>query len=1519
MKKRRHLCVILLSVGVLVGCSKSNDEMTKLRLEHARKDFLSLNKPVSLPDRPLILEDLIAFALNRNLDLLSLQKEYEIQQEVESGEKLSLLPSLNMNSEWSTRDSDSGSRAKSLVTGLTSTGSSTSSEKNVTRRDFSVVWGLLDFGLSYYRSRQETNKTYIVEQRYKRLRQNLILDVIQAYWKAIIAQKAVQGAQSIVKLAVERQENLQKQIERQTISEIEGLENEERLIEMQIRLQTFQSDLYSAKAELASLLGVSPGIDFQISENEGNFVQKIDLEVEDLEEAALLSRPELFIQDLEEQVDADEIRARMISYFPNAQLFGRFDYDRNQFLINNGWYTMGLRAAWSLLSYPRYVNNKKIKAKKQVFQKQTRQSLSIGILTQVRLAYLIHKNAIKQYKLAQDLYSVKTRLLEAVKKGERLGEYGGSEILRLEAEALFSKINALTANAEMQISLERVNNSIGKPLYFSSLNLDEIQDNRIGEKTEEDEVAQEEEEQEPVTEDISEQELQEEQAQEEEAEAQEFADEEVGENWLEGHTADEEFELLGIDEKGNTADEELSEEDLETIRKSREKKEQKIKEPRRLKFKVVQEKNLESKERVQTLAQHLFKEQENQNQKSSSISIDFAHKKVKYQTTTPSFSESIPSLYSEKQRILSYLEEDHADEWLTQEIVDNILNKAEESRKLSRKEILAELSEDHADEPLSDSVVAKIFSERLLRKEIAQIQEKIAREFSQKKIEDFDSLVWEGTPSNEAKDLSLSSSDTLEKIEDKQSLVTKESQEEVLEQHQKEIQEIEQEIANLNQKFEKDPYFQSVNKQFQSIISEAVEVLSEQDTVEKQVLQRPYSRPMAESLFENITRDKLTETAQAEEKSSVTRRSFEKPMAESLFESIARDKLPQTAQDEEENSVTRRSFEKTMAESLFESIARDELPQTAQAEEENSVTKRSFEKPMAESLFESIARDKLPTITQEEEHNYELIFEEDVSLPFSTFSSEILLNELEIPTQAYEGEDLETVFIKENEAQEVLLYSQRVHTNTVYADEVYIDSQDIAYSLQNNPSFADEELKSQVEELEIIVQEKAAEENLSSFDEEEKAPSENISLLKSQLNASIQELSGGDEILPRTHEKSLKEEESTWIIADETVGEDSSSLSIFADESSSALFFPPEEISSAEEKPSTAPHEESQRLNEEGNDVVIEPFNNPESLFSSFRQVISLQPVTIIESLQPVNEEKVQESFVIDDALEERISDLTVASLEALHLDPQSIISSIKKEPLSPPVTIENPEEELVLNPNQIFADETLPLDLLPAPELTIHHTTADEPLHSLLQENDFINSQAITDFNNTPSKRDLDLSESAEQLSVPSILISHSFDKSLEEEETVQSPSMKKEREQSEALNFDQELVQLIDELSMSSAKTIEKTLSELENTLKQEKETSPFFKNDLDLRYFSTSGIKSLSHIFFKSLKLPKRSFSLQNHLLEPRPFEKFSEKEVQDLTKVFQNRLQEKNISSKEQALEPHEPQVSDKREEKVPESI
>ena len=463
-----------------VGCcgAKKDKDWCCIRNQNAACDLQHLHQCVDVPYRPLTLDDILRIAFERNLDLVVKAHEHAIQKEIACRDMFKMLPSLTLNGELSGRDQKVAEQSRSLTTGTISPPSQ-SRQHNTSRFDATLAWSVLDFGLAFYRARQEHNRSLMICLEHQRTRQNLVFDIIREYWKAVVAVRAIEGAEVIITEAQERREDLERQVKRKVLSEIEGLRHEDRLVAIQIELQGFEREFLSAKTELSKLMGLPPGQHFELDTEISLESAMVEVpHIEELEQWALYNRPELFAQDMQEHIMVDEVRAAFLQYFPNTTLFSSYNYDGDRFLTHNDWLSAGVQVAWNLLSIPENYHNHKSAKQRVCLARESRLQLSIGVMTQVRLSHLRYIDAMAQFDLSDDLSDVKRRLLEAGQREKQFGVIHGDTILDYKIESLFADINEIRAFAEVQVALEQLNNAIGMPLRFSNMQYESWQPRR---------------------------------------------------------------------------------------------------------------------------------------------------------------------------------------------------------------------------------------------------------------------------------------------------------------------------------------------------------------------------------------------------------------------------------------------------------------------------------------------------------------------------------------------------------------------------------------------------------------------------------------------------------------------------------------------------------------------------------------------------------------------------------------------------------------------------------------------------------------------------------------------------------------------------------------------------------------------------------------------------------------------------------------------------------------------------------
>lgn len=455
-----------LALVSLVGC-RSVDDWGQIRRDNATVELTKLLTPTLQLGAPLTLDEAIRHALARNLDYQLLRLERDLREEEASGARLKMLPNLIVSSEANYRSKVRAVRSKILDTdsGGTFPAYAYSAPRDSVASDMQLAWNLLDFGISYFRTRQARNQVLIAQQQTRRAGQNLALDVTLAYYRAVAADRAADQAREILGRIQKHQQVIRRQIEGKVLGEIKGLDSEEALVLVRMKLQDFEAEHQSAKAELASLIGLAPGseiafapVDFE------ELPQQITLDVRALEKEALENRPELYEQDLQEKIMLDEVNAAIVDLFPSPVASLGLEHDSNRYLKYHTWHTAGLRASWNLLALPQKVSRMKQAKLKVELIKERRTALACGVLAQTHLAVIACEDDLRQFELIRGLNQIRQRKLSAALKHLAQGQIDAAEVMRMEGEALFARIRYMLAHADVATSVRRLANAVGRGL-----------------------------------------------------------------------------------------------------------------------------------------------------------------------------------------------------------------------------------------------------------------------------------------------------------------------------------------------------------------------------------------------------------------------------------------------------------------------------------------------------------------------------------------------------------------------------------------------------------------------------------------------------------------------------------------------------------------------------------------------------------------------------------------------------------------------------------------------------------------------------------------------------------------------------------------------------------------------------------------------------------------------------------------------------------------------------------------------
>ena len=466
---KTHFAIIraaAIGAFLLTACSPQLVKLGPPRYANMQDDLTILTLDAPWNDVVLNLDQVIEIANQRNLDLLVLEQQVVIQDELVVGSVQKWLPQLIYNQEISGRNRNTGAFSESLDPTIPPAPPSISSTQNVDRFDITLTWNLLDFGISMLKARQEANKTLILQMGYEKERQKLILEIVKNYWRAIVARYAARESVEIMKNMRDIIRGISLNVENQNISWLEGYRIETDFIRNMPELFRSQKEYQEILQELAGQMGIPLGTTFELAE-ETEFPLYTDLlPIDEIEEYALMYRPELYSGDLQELVKADDVKIAMLSAVPGVSFFSGNFYDGNKFLIFDHWLQAGLRVSFDLFRLPERMTDIKVAKYSKDLVQQQRIALSFAVISQVRIAYLAYLEAVELHLIMKELSQAKNRLATAGVKGFGAGDLAGSAALTFQADALVTEIETFRTYGEVMFALERLNNALGIPRFF---------------------------------------------------------------------------------------------------------------------------------------------------------------------------------------------------------------------------------------------------------------------------------------------------------------------------------------------------------------------------------------------------------------------------------------------------------------------------------------------------------------------------------------------------------------------------------------------------------------------------------------------------------------------------------------------------------------------------------------------------------------------------------------------------------------------------------------------------------------------------------------------------------------------------------------------------------------------------------------------------------------------------------------------------------------------------------------------
>lgn len=459
----RRLAAVALAVAALAaGCSVTPQRATpaevRTRVESDTARMYRGQAPIAAP---VTIEEAIARTLKYNLDYRLKKMESALALGLSEYANHDMLPSLVASAGYRGRDKYSGGSAVGIFDGQESLRASSSEERERRLASAEFSWNVLDFGVSYYRARQQADQVLIAEERRRKVVQNMIQDVRSAWWRALGAQRMSAQAAEIVQRANGALARSREAEAQRVIAPALALNYQRALLDATSLLNLRRQDLEVAKRELAALMNLEPGVAFTVAETAEAALPPVPADIGKLESLALLQRPELREEDFKKRISAAEARKQILGLLPGLSLDASVQHDSNGLLAFNDWSQGGLRISWNLMRLVALPSLERAHKQQVATDEARRMALSMAVLTQVRVGAERYRFAVEDFKLADTAAQVDQRLAEHTRASVTARLDSELEAIRTQARAVLGNYQRLGAYANAQIAFGRLYNSLG--------------------------------------------------------------------------------------------------------------------------------------------------------------------------------------------------------------------------------------------------------------------------------------------------------------------------------------------------------------------------------------------------------------------------------------------------------------------------------------------------------------------------------------------------------------------------------------------------------------------------------------------------------------------------------------------------------------------------------------------------------------------------------------------------------------------------------------------------------------------------------------------------------------------------------------------------------------------------------------------------------------------------------------------------------------------------------------------------
>lgn len=443
------------------------EELDEFAADKRRRAVSAEQQPVT---RSIDLYEAMARALKYNLDHRLEVSEVALRYaELEDGE-FDMLPDLVARVNWADRSNSPFTRSV-RTDGTVSDVLTTSEDPGSVYSGLELSWDILDYGLSYYRSKQNADRVLIAEEQRRSTINRVIEDVRTAYWRAVAAQRLLGQISALETRAERALADARQQVESGEGDQLEALRYQREMFETLQRAQTLRRDLTVAKNQLAALMNLpqSQSYSVVIPRHHNLRTPITALSSEQMTEMALRNRPEMREIAYRLRINDVEDDAAILELLPSIRAYAGLNYDTNDFLLNNDWTSWGARVSWDLMNVARLPRRRAVIEGQEQLLDARALALTQAIATQVYVSNKRFHSLQREARVAREGHLVSDRIFAQAKDEFDAGFGSEREFVTENLNAILASLRYDATYAELQGAFANVYASVGLDAFDGAM------------------------------------------------------------------------------------------------------------------------------------------------------------------------------------------------------------------------------------------------------------------------------------------------------------------------------------------------------------------------------------------------------------------------------------------------------------------------------------------------------------------------------------------------------------------------------------------------------------------------------------------------------------------------------------------------------------------------------------------------------------------------------------------------------------------------------------------------------------------------------------------------------------------------------------------------------------------------------------------------------------------------------------------------------------------------------------------